>query len=132
MRVLIVEDDATSRFLLSDYLSPYGKCHVAVDGVEAVTAVKRALEAGEPYDLICLDIRMPNMDGQEALKQIRKLEEEKGILIGDGAKVIMTTTVSDASNILEAFNEQCEAYLIKPISEEKLQKELQRLQLVAG
>lgn len=129
MRVLVVEDDFTSRRLLSLYLAPYGECDVAVDGHEALEAFRMALEEKQPYDVICLDIMMPNMDGHEALKRIRALEEEHGVLLGEGVKIIMTTALGDSKNIFKAFNEQCEAYLVKPIEQEKLAEELKKLGL---
>jgi CheY-like chemotaxis protein len=73
MKTLIVEDDFTSRLLLQEFLKSYGPTHVAVNGREAVDAVRAALEAGERYSLICLDIMMPLVDGHEALRQIRSL-----------------------------------------------------------
>ncbi len=130
MRILIVEDDVASRFLISELLSPYGLCHVAVDGEEAVAAAAKSIEDGLPYDLICLDIMMPRKDGKEALIEIRDIEARHGIRPGDGAKIIMTTTVSDSRTIIESFNEQCEAYLIKPITKEKLIEQLRALGLV--
>jgi two-component system, chemotaxis family, chemotaxis protein CheY len=130
MRTLIVEDDAVSRFLLSDILGPHGTCHVAVDGQEAVEAVATALDEGRPYDLICLDIKMPNMNGLEALAEIRAIEADRGLLLGDGARIIMTTCVEDAKSIMDAFNKQCEAYLIKPITEEKLLLQLRQFELI--
>lgn len=132
MRILVVEDDFVSRCLLCELLAPYGSCHVATDGKEALDAVRRALDAKEPYQLICLDIMMPNMNGQEALRQIRALESERGIMLGEGVKIIMTTALSDAKNILEAFNEQCEAYLVKPITRDTLTRQLQTLGLLEG
>ena len=130
MKILIVEDDVASRFLLCDFLGSHGSCHVAVDGNEAVEAVRMALEGNDPYDLVCLDVKMPKMNGFEALKRIRELEKAKGIMLGDGPKVIMTTTVSDPKSIVGAFNKTCEAYIIKPIIEEKLVAEMKRLELL--
>jgi two-component system, chemotaxis family, chemotaxis protein CheY len=63
MRCLIVEDDFVGRKLMQKYLSDYGECDVAVDGEEAVEAFRQAVENETPYDLICLDIMMPNMNG---------------------------------------------------------------------
>ena len=79
MKYLIVEDDFAARRLLQRYLSNYGDCDIAVDGNEAVEAFRQAVDEKEPYDLICLDIMMPNMDGHEALKVIRQIESEHGI-----------------------------------------------------
>lgn len=122
--MLIVEDDFVSRQILVEHLSSFGRCDVAVDGEEAVQAVRLALNNGTPYDLICLDIMMPKMDGQTALKVIREIEEESGIFLGDGAKIIMTTALSDSVNIIKAFKSNCEAYLSKPISRDKLIEQL--------
>jgi two-component system chemotaxis response regulator CheY len=82
--------------------------------------VRLALEAGEPYNLICLDIMMPEMDGKAALKAIRDLEETAGLTYGAGAKVIMTTALNDPRNVFASFNALCDAYLVKPISKSKL------------
>ncbi len=95
MRILIVDDDADLGRLISNYLSSFGECEVAVNGQDAIESVKLAFEEAHPYDLICLDIMMPNLDGQAALKKIRDIEKEKGIRVGEGAKVIMITALDD-------------------------------------
>jgi len=120
MKALIVDDEFTSRKLLVKILSEYAECDIAVNGKEAVNAFKGALEENQPYDLICMDIKMPEMNGQEALKQIRSIEKEKNIHGYDGVKIIMTTILSDGENIRTAFKEQCESYLVKPIEKEKV------------
>ena len=130
LNILIVDDEFSARKLLEVMLSPYGHCVLAVNGEEAVKAVQQALSRDEYFDLICLDIMMPDMDGQEALKTIRQLENKKGIWPGNGAKVIMTTALQDASNIMTAFMEQCESYLVKPIEKEALVAEMRKLMLI--
>ena len=130
MKTLIVEDDFTSRLLLQEFLNPYGPSHIAVNGAEAVEAVTAALDAGEPYNLICLDIMMPEMDGQTALKLIRGIEEATGIFSNRGAKIVMTTALSDVKNIADAFRGLCDAYLMKPIDRAKLLDELHKLKLI--
>ncbi len=130
MKTLIAEDDFVSRTLLQEMLSPLGVCHIAIDGVEAMAAYLQALEAGEPYDLICLDIMMPNMDGQEVLAKIREIEKERLIGGSDIAKIIMVTALDDPKNIMKALVKgSCEAYLVKPIEYEKLITELKKLDL---
>jgi two-component system, chemotaxis family, chemotaxis protein CheY len=120
MKTLIVEDDFTSRLLLQELLKHYGPVHVAVNGREAVDAVASTMKTGEHYDLICLDIMLPEMNGQEVLKKIRTEEEKVGIKLGKGVKVIMTTALNDPKNIMSAFREQCDTYLVKPIDSAKL------------
>ena len=132
MNALIVDDDFLCRKLLQSILSPYGESHIAVDGEEAVSAFEMALDEGNPYDLICLDIMMPNLDGQETLKRIRKIEEERGIGGLDGVKIIMVTALKDGKNILGAFKAGCETYIIKPISKEKVLLELDKLGLLTS
>ncbi len=129
LRMLIAEDEFSSRMLLVAILRPYGESDVAVDGREAVKAVQDALADNQPYDLICLDIMMPNLDGQATLKEIRRLEIEHGIQPGKGAKVIMTTALYDAINVMAAFKTQCEAYLVKPIQKSKLMEQLRKFGL---
>ncbi|HQM44898.1 MAG: response regulator [Syntrophaceae bacterium] len=129
MKTLIVEDDFTSRLLLQELLKIYGPCHIAVNGKEAVEAARIALDSGEPYDLICMDIMMPEMDGQEALRRIRELEEDRGILSTYGTKIFMITALGDIRNVSDAYGNMCDAYLTKPIQQAKLQEELRKLKL---
>lgn len=130
MKTLIVEDDFTSRLFLQGILQTYGVTHISVNGNEAIEAVRLALAAKEPYNLICLDIMMPEMDGQVALKTIRDMEEKAGILANAGAKIIMETALDDKKSIMSAFREQCDAYLVKPIDREKLVEQLKALGLI--
>ena len=132
MKTLIVEDDFTSRLLLQEILKNYGAVHIAVNGKEAVAAACTAMDAGEPYNLICLDIMMPEMNGMDALKEIRGTEQARGILLTRGAKVIMTTALDGAKNIMEAFQGLCDAYLVKPIAKPALIKQMHRLGLIDG
>ena len=129
MKSLIVDDDFFSRRILQSIFSGLGECHVAIDGKEALFAFEQALAEESSYDVICLDIMMPEMDGQETLKNIRAIEEKKGLFGSDGAKIIMTTALDDAENIRKAFREQCESYLIKPINKSKLMETLEELGL---
>jgi len=119
MHILVVEDDFISRRLLCRYLEPFGECDVAVNGEEAVVAFNDAVDKGTPYDLICLDIMMPGMDGHETLKLFRSHEEKSGINLGQGSKVIMTTSLQDHKSIRKAFKESADGYVVKPVEKKK-------------
>ncbi len=129
MRMLIADDDFISRQLLCRYLKSFGKFEVAANGREAVDAVKLALDEDNPFDLICLDISMPCLDGQQALQKIRECEYQQNIMLGDGAKVIMTTASNDRKNIIQAFRNTCDGYTIKPIDKSKFYRTLKRIGL---
>ncbi len=130
MRILIIEDDATSRLLLAKMLEPYGRCDIAVNGKEAVQAFRLASDQGDVYRLVCLDIMMPEMDGQAALKAIREVEQAEGRLPSRSAKIVMTTALRDIENVTHAYRELCDGYLVKPILRDKLVGLLKELDLI--
>ncbi|GFH90297.1 MAG: response regulator [Lachnospiraceae bacterium] len=130
MKILLAEDDFVTRKFMLNFLSKYGECDVAVDGLEAVEAFALAFEDGEPYDLVCLDIMMPVMDGYQALKEIRDVEKKMNIPEEKAVKVIMTTALNDERNVKMAFELGCSVYSGKPINQERFEKALIKLGLV--
>lgn len=129
LNILVVDDDGASRGLMQILLAEYGQCDYAENGVKAVAAVTAAIDNNTPFDLICLDIMMPEMDGLDALKAIRELEQEKGVAKADAARVLMTTTASQVAKTMRAFHYGCDGYIVKPISKEALLKEVSSLPL---
>ncbi len=127
MKILLAEDDFMTRKFMVKFLSKYGECDVTVDGMEAVDAYMMALEDGEPYDLVCLDIMMPVMDGYQALMGIRNLEKQRNIPKEKAAKVIMTTALNDEKNVKMAFELGCSIYSGKPIDEKRFEQALKKL-----
>jgi two-component system, chemotaxis family, chemotaxis protein CheY len=130
MKTLIVEDDFTSRMLLQKILSQYGECHIAVNGIEAIEAIMVSWAEKSRYDLICLDIMIPDIDGHEVLKRIRAMEHTENILPGNGVKVIMTTGMRDKEHVFSAFDELCDGYLVKPVNKAKLNYYLNEFELI--
>ena len=130
MRTLIVEDDFVSRMLLQELLKEYGASHIAVNGQEAVDVYSKTVKNNDYYDLICLDIMMPEKDGQQALKEIREIEEKAEIPYKRRAKIIMTTALGDVKNVMGAYFELCDGYIVKPYVKKQLDDELKRLRLV--
>ena len=130
MKILLAEDDFVTRKFMTTFLSKYGECDVTVDGMEAVDAFMMAYEDGEPYDLVCLDIMMPALDGSQALKAIRDIEQERGIPEENRAKIIMTTALNEGANVNKAFELGCVAYAGKPIDQVKFESVLRKLELI--
>ena len=130
MRILLAEDDFVTRKFMMNFLSKYGECDVTVDGMEAVDAFMMAMEEDEPYDLVCLDIMMPVMDGYQALMGIRNLEKERNIPKEKEAKVIMTTALNDEKNVKMAFDLGCTVYSGKPIDQDRFEQALKKFGLI--
>lgn len=130
MRILIAEDDLISRKFLAKFLSQYGECDVTVDGLEALDAYLLALKEKQPYDLICLDIMMPKVDGVKVLKTIRDIERQNGVKQEEHVKVIMVTALAETQYVQHSFEIGCEAYAAKPIDTEKLVEVLRKLELI--
>lgn len=130
MKTLIVEDDFTSRKFMLKFLQKYGECDITVDGNEAIDAFKLALDEGESYDLICLDIMMPEKDGYQVLREIREIEEERNLPEEKRPKVIMTTALAEGRNVSKAFELGCVAYAGKPIDQDKFEHQLRKLELI--
>lgn len=114
MKILIAEDDPVGLVILKQFLSPYGEIETAVNGRQAVAAYHAAIAQNEPFDLVCLDIKMPEMDGHEVLAEIRELEDME-----NRTKVIMITSHSDRENVKKAA-QQCDDYIVKPVNRETL------------
>lgn len=130
MRILIVEDDYASRRFLRKFLDKYGECSEAEDGRKALLAYQEALDAKENFELICLDICMPTMDGYETLQKIREVECEYNIQSCRAAKIIMTTSMDSSDDVAKAFELGCVAYIAKPINVVQLDAIMKKLQLI--
>jgi two-component system chemotaxis response regulator CheY len=133
LRILIAEDDFMVRQVIRDVLEHYGVVDIVVNGEEAVQAFRVAWRQQQPYDLICMDIMMPIMDGNEALVKIREMENSLGIVGSEEVKVIMISALDDAKTVVKAyFNGGATSYIVKPIEKERLISEMRNIGLLAS
>lgn len=128
MHSLIVDDEFTSRNILGRMLSPMGRCDIAANGEEAVDAFHAALEAADPYQLVCVDIEMPKLDGHQTLQALRQLERQYDIAFERRSVILMTTAHNESKQIFAAFREECDGYLVKPITTSKVREMLRQNQ----
>lgn len=129
MKILIAEDDYVNRRFLFKFFSQYGDCDMVVNGEEAVTAFMFSLEDDEPYDLICLDIMMPKLDGLKALKIISSIEKDNSINKDKLSKKFVITALDNVRDVEKAFELGCEVYATKPINTAKLIEVMKKLNL---
>lgn len=133
LRALIVDDDFYCRSYLQEILHPYAYCDIAVNGDEAIFAFRRAWSENKPYDLICLDLVMPEIDGHKALREIRAIEKEMGVAKDKQVKIIITTVLDNSKETHDAFFlGGATSFLVKPIEESLLLAELRKLGLISA
>ncbi|RDY26505.1 DNA-binding response regulator [Romboutsia weinsteinii] len=101
--ILVVEDDSNIQELIVEFLSSEGyEVDSANDGLEGIQKFKQG-----NYDLIILDIMMPNLDGHSVCKMIRKISN---------APIIFLTALNEESDQLKGFDLECDDYITKPFS----------------
>lgn len=132
LNILVVDDELSSRILLRRIASGYGTCDFAINGVEALQAFQMAYEDGTPYNVIFMDVMMPEMDGHQALKEIRAFEAEVGVHQGKEVIVFMVTCLDSHDNVCKAFFKgYCTDYITKPIISSKILKKMREYHLVS-
>ena len=131
MKTLIAEDNSTSPLLLQELLNSHGQVRISVNGREAVAAVRLALKTAESYELICLDIMLPKMDGQEALKETRRIESAASVAGSNCTRIVMTSTLAVPEEVRGAIRRKCDCFLARPIQKANLLEELHKLALIS-
>lgn len=129
MKSLVIDDDFTCGYIYQTQLSKYGQCDTFSNGLDAIEAYKTSINKGNPYELMIIDIMMPNMNGYEVLKNVRAVEIERQIRFPFCAKIILTTGLDDIENrqIEQKLDALSEAYLVKSNDHEALLEKLNLL-----
>lgn len=130
MMFLVVDDNVFNVEVLVHFLSKYGSCVTAFNGEQAIAAFEKSLMEGTPFQAVFLDIMMPGMSGRDVLVKFRDLESRHNIAGLDRCKIIMTTALGDTSNIMGSFRDECDAYVVKPISKDNLLAALRKTNIV--
>lgn len=121
IRCLVVDDDELGRELIAHYLAGVAECDMAENGTQGVDKFRQAFEGGTPYDLILLDIVMPEMDGHTAAKEIRSIEKEWGVPVTEGVNIIVLSSLNTPHDVIQAYvSARSAAHLVKPLHPEKL------------
>jgi len=131
MKTLIIDDDARNCKLLEAILKDYGECSVALDGDSAIQLFEESLKNKAPFDLVCLDIMMPEKDGYEVLRILRNLEQKLVPATDAKSRIIMVTALAEQENKAKAFYESCDGYLIKPVERKLLIEMLKKMSLIS-
>ena len=127
MRILVADDELVSRSKLQAILNKFGHCDAVEDGGDAIDSFRAAWEQMTPYDLVCLDIHMPEVSGTEALKIIRDDEERMGLGPGARVKAVMVTSDADHFTVTRAMESGCDEYIVKPINPARVNDKIMKL-----
>ena len=131
-RALIVEEEFYSRWYLRRVLAPYTRCDVVVRGEEAVDVFRLSVDSGTPYALVLLDLRLPEMNGDAVLREIRRIEKRNKKRTGnDRTKVLLITADGDAAGVPQQLLRECEGWIGKPITKGEILKKLHSLGLIS-
>jgi CheY-like chemotaxis protein/HPt (histidine-containing phosphotransfer) domain-containing protein len=115
LRVLVVDDNATNRAILRQQLGGWGMRGDAVDsGPRALEALRAAQTAGAPYDLVILDLQMPEMDGLAVVRAMKPWPELAT------TRVVLLTSIGFSAHAEEARRLGIAACLTKPVRQSHL------------
>lgn len=132
LRALIIEDEPVNRRFLLLALGPHATCEAAATAEDGLATFRRALDDGEPYGLVLLDLKLPGMDGLKCLEHLRALEDERELPSPLRAQVVVTTVLDDDQAASRAFVQgQAASYMVKPFQAGQLLAELSKLGLIA-
>jgi two-component system chemotaxis response regulator CheY len=127
MKILVVDDEMVSREKMKMIMSHFGQCEAVENGADALGKFVEAWNSWSPYDLISLDVQMPEMDGVEVLNRIRALEREKNVPESKRVRVVMVTARSDKDTIMTSIQAGCNDYVVKPFDKAIVAKKLSKL-----
>ncbi len=127
MKILVVDDELVSRKKMQKIMESFGECEAVEKGEAAVAAFTEAWEIGIPFDMISLDIVMPDMNGIDVLQKIRAIEKEKDLPKQKQVKIMMVTSHSDKDNVIASMNAGCNNYIVKPFDNERVAEKLESL-----
>lgn len=131
MKILVVDDELVSRKKMLKIVSNFGACDEVEDGKGAIESVKKALESWNLYQLITLDISLPDIRGTEVLSLIRKLEDARGLDAEEKAKILIVTAHSDVDTVKSCIG-KCDGYVIKPFNKEGMTEKIKKTGLLRG
>ncbi len=130
MKTLIVDDELVSRQKMKKIMQHFGECIAVENGPAAVSAFKEAHHQQQPFNLITLDISMPEMDGTEVLQRIRNIEKAEMLSGDEAVKIIMVTSQSDKDTVINCVRSGCNSYIAKPFNRETVSDKLSEIGLL--
>jgi len=127
MKILVVDDELVSRTKLTLIMEHFGDCDTAENGENALALFQAAHRQADPFDLIMLDINMPEMDGITVLSKIREVEKNLNLKKNEAAKILMATACRNKDQIIACVKSGCNDYIGKPFDIDIIRTKLAKL-----
>jgi two-component system, chemotaxis family, chemotaxis protein CheY len=126
MKALILDDDYVCRLVLQRMLLDHGPVDVSVNGKEALGLFLAAHRGNAPYDVIFLDVMVPEMSGHTVLREMRAFEQKQGIDKDHAARILMITALGDKESVVQAIKNGCDSYIVKPLKLQEIRQHLKK------
>ncbi|MDT8445626.1 MAG: response regulator [bacterium] len=127
IRILVVDDELVSRKKMAKILNALGKVKEAETGNGAIKAFSDAIDAGEPFDLVSLDVGLPDLNGTDLLVELRDLEAKVVTPGYKPVKILMVTAHSDRDTVLTSIQAGCDEYVVKPFTSDLVMRKLRQI-----
>lgn len=124
MNFLVIEDEMTALIKMKALLSAYGDGAGVTNGYQALEQCAAAIKKGTPFDLVTIDIGLPNVSGLQVLQAINKLEADHQI---PASKKIMVTASGTKNNLVKAASSGCNGFMVKPVKKDTLEEKMAAL-----
>lgn len=125
MDILVVDDDNSNRLLMNHILSNIAKIQLAHNGLDAVDMVEKHLKSGSSFDVIFMDVVLPDIDGFETIRRIKSAE--KSLKPNKKSKIVVLTSYDLIHSKWNAIANDCDSFLVKPVEKYKILAQIQKL-----
>ena len=123
LKILAIDDEFAALTKMKAMLSTFGECEVATSGAQTIDLIREAIQEGKYFDLITIDIELPDIDGIALLSEILREEKQYNLC----AVKLMVSASSTPSNVCRAKKQNCDGFLVKPIKKDILHQKLHTL-----
>lgn len=124
MKILIIDDEITALTKMKLLLTAYGDCALATNANQAMQLCVKAIQSDAAFNLITIDIHLGDDNGHDLLERINQLEIREEV---EAAKKIIVTASGTKKNLLKAYVNGCDGFLVKPVMRDALEQKLTAL-----